>query len=114
MLCLFSVSHSIDMDEDQPECGTNNHMGKFEHELMTPTGSNMEPQTLRLDPGDHTDETEMTASVKRRKMTPHSDDESDNEDSDKQMLCCICSEDWVKKGAHRLVSLKCGHLFGER
>jgi E3 ubiquitin-protein ligase RFWD3 len=28
-------------------------------------------------------------------------------------LCPICFESWTNAGAHRLVCLKCGHLFGE-
>lgn len=27
--------------------------------------------------------------------------------------CSICLDEWTNSGAHRLVSLKCGHLFGE-
>ncbi|KAH8352590.1 hypothetical protein KR084_005194, partial [Drosophila pseudotakahashii] len=29
-------------------------------------------------------------------------------------ICCICMAQWLAKGDHRLVSLKCGHLFGEK
>lgn len=31
-----------------------------------------------------------------------------------QNECIICSEEWTLTGDHRLVSLKCGHLFGEK
>ncbi|ORX59830.1 hypothetical protein DM01DRAFT_1318025, partial [Hesseltinella vesiculosa] len=28
--------------------------------------------------------------------------------------CSICNQSWTNSGMHRIVSLKCGHLFGER
>ncbi|KAF9315083.1 RING finger and WD repeat domain-containing protein 3 [Podila horticola] len=30
-----------------------------------------------------------------------------------ESTCSICFEPWTNSGAHRLVSIKCGHLFGE-
>ena len=30
-----------------------------------------------------------------------------------ECVCSICFEPWTNSGLHRLVSLKCGHLFGE-
>ncbi|CAO3588279.1 unnamed protein product [Absidia cylindrospora] len=30
------------------------------------------------------------------------------------MECSICSENWTDSGPHRLVSLKCGHLYGQK
>nr|CAB3265545.1 E3 ubiquitin-protein ligase RFWD3 [Phallusia mammillata] len=35
-------------------------------------------------------------------------------DEDEGMTCPICFEPWTTSGKHRLVSLKCGHLFGQR
>lgn len=35
-----------------------------------------------------------------------------NDDDDGQ-TCSICLDTWEYKGEHRLVALKCGHLFGE-
>lgn len=35
------------------------------------------------------------------------------EDDDDGSICPICLDNWDTDGAHRLVSLKCGHLFGE-
>ncbi|XP_037708046.1 E3 ubiquitin-protein ligase rnf8-A [Drosophila subpulchrella] len=32
---------------------------------------------------------------------------------DQENSCCICLLHWSARGHHRLVSLKCGHLFGE-
>ncbi|KAG0354639.1 RING finger and WD repeat domain-containing protein 3 [Gamsiella multidivaricata] len=30
-----------------------------------------------------------------------------------ESTCSICFEHWTNSGSHRLVSIKCGHLFGE-
>lgn len=35
------------------------------------------------------------------------------EDDDDGSMCPICLDNWDTDGAHRLVSLKCGHLFGD-
>ncbi|XP_053663144.1 E3 ubiquitin-protein ligase RFWD3 [Anopheles marshallii] len=34
------------------------------------------------------------------------------EDDDEGLLCSICLDEWTLTGDHRVVSLKCGHLFG--
>ncbi|KAI8996878.1 hypothetical protein BDB01DRAFT_6681 [Pilobolus umbonatus] len=34
--------------------------------------------------------------------------------SDSSVECIICSEKWSSRGEHKMVSLKCGHLFGEK
>lgn len=34
------------------------------------------------------------------------------EDDDDGTICSICLDSWTSTGEHRLVSLKCGHLFG--
>ncbi|XP_055914420.1 E3 ubiquitin-protein ligase RFWD3 [Eupeodes corollae] len=39
------------------------------------------------------------------------DDLDDNEDDG--LTCPICLDSWEMSGEHRLVSLKCGHLFGD-
>lgn len=36
-----------------------------------------------------------------------------DEDDDDGTTCPICFDQWVMSGEHRLISLKCGHLFGE-
>ncbi len=38
---------------------------------------------------------------------------TDQPDSDADITCSICLGEWTSGGEHRLVSLKCGHLFGE-
>ena len=44
-------------------------------------------------------------SVVKRKSDSYSDQESQS--------CSICYEPWTTTGLHRIVSLKCGHLFGQ-
>ena len=58
---------------------------------------------------------------KKSKM-PRLDDEAESKVSNQQQnmdekdeeFCSICLDHWTNAGAHRLVCLKCGHLFGER
>ncbi len=38
---------------------------------------------------------------------------TDQPGSDADITCSICLGEWTSGGEHRLVSLKCGHLFGE-
>lgn len=38
---------------------------------------------------------------------------NDSQDYEEGLCCPICLEYWETHGPHRLVSLKCGHLFGE-
>ncbi|ALC44909.1 CG13025 [Drosophila busckii] len=38
---------------------------------------------------------------------------SNDDDEDDGMTCPICLDTWEMSGDHRLVSLRCGHLFGE-
>lgn len=46
----------------------------------------------------------------KRKLEP----QHELTDEDETMECSICSENWTQTGPHRLVSLKCGHLYGEK
>ncbi|XP_002732699.2 uncharacterized protein LOC100377562 [Saccoglossus kowalevskii] len=41
----------------------------------------------------------------KKVLSPERDDEAE--------CCPICFENWTNSGAHRLASLKCGHLFGQ-
>ncbi|CAD7003287.1 unnamed protein product [Ceratitis capitata] len=47
----------------------------------------------------------------RIKTKSGSGDEGDEEDEG--MICPICLDNWEMSGEHRLVSLRCGHLFGD-
>lgn len=38
---------------------------------------------------------------------------SDEEEGTEETTCSICFESWSSNGTHRIVSLKCGHLFGK-
>eukprot|EP00038_Savillea_parva_P018674 m.24974 g.24974 ORF g.24974 m.24974 type:complete len:738 (-) comp4198_c0_seq1:185-2398(-) len=37
----------------------------------------------------------------------------DSDDDDESITCPVCFEPWSTSGRHRVVSLKCGHLFGK-
>ncbi|KAI8086030.1 uncharacterized protein BX664DRAFT_359595 [Halteromyces radiatus] len=50
----------------------------------------------------------MNGGIKRKLSIDH-----ENNSEDDTMECTICSENWTETGPHRLVSLKCGHLYGE-
>lgn len=44
----------------------------------------------------------------------HRSDPEDGHDSDSEATACpICFEPWSSAGKHRIVSLRCGHLFGK-
>jgi len=45
--------------------------------------------------------------------TPVAKPSTNDDDEDDGMTCPICLESWEMSGEHRLVSLRCGHLFGE-
>lgn len=56
---------------------------------------------------------------RRRTLTPQkppppppSGADSQYDDDDDGTICSICLDSWTLTGEHRLVSLKCGHLFG--
>lgn len=45
---------------------------------------------------------------------PSVDIQTEEEDEEDESCCCsICFESWSSSGSHRLVSLRCGHLFGK-
>ncbi|XP_076371243.1 mutagen-sensitive 302 [Tachypleus tridentatus] len=47
-----------------------------------------------------------------QKLSPkHKENNLDESEEDGQ-ICTICFDRWTNSGVHRLVSLKCGHLFG--
>lgn len=54
------------------------------------------------------DETEEPPAKMRKVSSPKREDDGDGE------TCPICLESWGTSGDHRLVALKCGHLFGAR
>ncbi|KAH8303581.1 hypothetical protein KR018_003983, partial [Drosophila ironensis] len=47
------------------------------------------------------------------KKAPSKDNAGDDSDEDDGLTCPICLDSWDMSGDHRLVSLRCGHLFGE-
>lgn len=49
---------------------------------------------------------------KRAKIVEEPAKTSDSGEEDEGNLCPICFDAWTNSGAHRLISLRCGHLFG--
>lgn len=52
-------------------------------------------------------------SLSRKSESPKKPPPPLNNDDDDGATCSICLDTWEYKGDHRLVSLKCGHLFGD-
>lgn len=50
-----------------------------------------------------------TANSRNRDMEKNRNDDEE----DDGLTCPVCFEHWEMSGEHRLVSLKCGHIFGE-
>lgn len=65
------------------------------------------------------DPTMTPPNTKKRKLSDHDrtpvvgQNLNDTQDFEEGLCCPICLEYWETHGPHRLVSLKCGHLFGE-
>ena len=45
-------------------------------------------------------------------VSSQSADRLNTSSNDEGCMCTICYNDWTQTGAHRIISLKCGHLFG--
>ena len=58
------------------------------------------------------EELEAPADDKENNSKNADDNEKDDEDDAGACECSICFEQWTNAGPHRLVALKCGHLFG--
>jgi len=57
---------------------------------------------------------QLSAEETRNESEPEPEEEEEEEEDDGSEGCPICFEQWSTSGFHRLVSLKCGHLFGKR
>ncbi|KAI7904794.1 uncharacterized protein BX663DRAFT_328220 [Cokeromyces recurvatus] len=51
--------------------------------------------------------------IRKRKQMENEDDEEENEDENEVTLCPLCQTSWTNTGNHRIVNLKCGHVFGK-
>ncbi|KAF7727174.1 hypothetical protein EC973_007949 [Apophysomyces ossiformis] len=103
-LYKFSFSFDpLDMNEEPQQRDAYHSPRKHGHDVTNSLGSDDQRQGLTATFIDQ-DRSEVILG-KRKEPEPITDNESEN-DEDTQMQCCICSENWVAKGAHRLVSLK--------
>ena len=73
---------------------------------VTDATSNRETNAL-----DHEFQPALIVNTKRKREA--STQESDSGD-ELTYQCPICFENWSNSGAHKIVSMKCGHLFGLR
>lgn len=56
---------------------------------------------------------ELFRLLSRKSESPKKPPPPLNNDDDDGSTCSICLDSWETEGDHRLVALKCGHLFGE-
>ncbi|KAJ2942232.1 hypothetical protein O0L34_g15779 [Tuta absoluta] len=70
------------------------------------TNVNQETNSLRSSQLKRKEDDEDEPPAKVRKLSQKSNEEMDGE------TCPICLDSWGNSGEHRLVALKCGHLFG--
>ncbi|XP_052215341.1 E3 ubiquitin-protein ligase RFWD3-like isoform X2 [Dreissena polymorpha] len=68
---------------------------------------------VALIPGPEASPADFRTPKRRRVATPEYSARKDGGDDDDGDSCPICFESWTTSGAHRLSSLKCGHLFGQ-
>ncbi|XP_063699940.1 E3 ubiquitin-protein ligase RFWD3-like [Culicoides brevitarsis] len=73
---------------------------------------NRERTPLSCSPNDNVIKRVKSSSKKRKRPNRIESDIEDLEDDD-GLTCPICLDHWEMTGSHRLVSLKCGHLFGD-
>lgn len=52
-------------------------------------------------------------SPKIQKIQTKKESSSSTQDNSEAMNCPICYDVWTSSGSHKIVSLKCGHLFGD-
>ncbi|VDM28770.1 unnamed protein product [Toxocara canis] len=58
-------------------------------------------------------EEDVEPSRRKRRKKEQSADTTLVADDDEANCCSVCFEEYTNAGAHRLVSLKCGHIFGQ-
>ncbi|XP_077978822.1 E3 ubiquitin-protein ligase rfwd3.L-like [Glandiceps talaboti] len=121
-------SHDDPVDQLQPSTAqqqgvdeSRGHMSRVEQSIADNTG-NIQPRNSQQDTSStgqavgnvHANVSLINTSIqspnnfqtpKKAIFSPEKDDESE--------CCSICFDSWTNSGAHRLASLKCGHLFGQ-
>ena len=55
----------------------------------------------------------LISEVKRPKLLELTSKDESSQPEEDSVTCPICFENWTSNGEHRVVSLKCGHLFGK-
>ncbi|KAL1925350.1 uncharacterized protein VTP21DRAFT_233 [Calcarisporiella thermophila] len=98
--------------EDQEEEGE-----QVEEAAQLPSQPQRIPQLAQQNSSSDVFQTPIIPQKRQRENTPPSQDESNGdrkveEEEEEGNLCSICFEPLASNGAHRMVSIKCGHIFG--
>ncbi|XP_017087632.2 E3 ubiquitin-protein ligase RFWD3 [Drosophila bipectinata] len=73
-----------------------------------------EPEVISLDsPSPPKKRKRLSTANTSLKKSPENKPPANLDDEDDGLTCPICLDSWEMSGDHRLVSLRCGHLFGE-
>jgi hypothetical protein len=84
--------------------------------METPQSQNEDLELEQLEEQDFQEPilipTDSSSSRKRTLSQTEEDSEEDFEEP--ATLCSICQTEWTNNGTHRIVSIKCGHVFGKR
>lgn len=84
--------------------------------METPEAQNENLDLEQLDEQDFQEPilipTDSNCSRKRTLSEVSTEDEGDLDEP--ATVCPICNKEWTNNGIHRIVSIKCGHVFGKR
>lgn len=87
---------------------------QFNEEETSVTNTENEHGHRRIESSDD-EESEGGSKKKRRRTEPEDNEEGPVciDDADDAFCCSICFEEFTNAGSHRLVCLRCGHIFGQ-
>lgn len=105
------------VDEPEPLPGEQDEVVLLEPAAERPTTSRraqlQQSNIINLDSPSPPKKRKRLSNVASTEMGTPVAKPSSNDEEDDGMTCPICLESWEMSGEHRLVSLRCGHLFGE-
>ena len=111
-MSLRVVDHSTQQQSE--DCRVNIHAMNTRQVAATSHCPSMDIQqpTAAVASTSHHESMEEIQSPKKVNV-PSSAKQTTSADEEEGSSCPICLDTWSSSGVHRLVSLKCGHLFGE-
>lgn len=100
-----------DSQEDSREDSRHTHVPRSDHDVDTRdvNVTTVATTTVTTTPTQQSSD-DFVSPTRKRPASSLDDDEDEDEES---YTCPICFEAWSTSGRHRVVSLKCGHLFGK-